>query len=120
MNRPVHFEIHASDPEKAKTFYESVFGWQFTQWGGPVEYWIVQTGEGTGIDGGMIRSQDGAPRTVNTVEVGSVDEFARKVTAAGGQVVVPKMPITGVGWVAYCTDPGGVIFGIHEADPTVK
>jgi len=32
MSRPVHFEIHADDPGRARAFYESVFGWGFQQW----------------------------------------------------------------------------------------
>ena len=27
MNRVVHFEIHAADPERAARFYGEVFGW---------------------------------------------------------------------------------------------
>ena len=30
MNRPVHFEIHATDPAKLSKFYADVFGWQIT------------------------------------------------------------------------------------------
>jgi predicted enzyme related to lactoylglutathione lyase len=82
-----------------------------------MEYWLVTTGEGSeGINGGLMASQDGQPRTVNTIAVDSVDDYCAKVTAAGGQVVVEKMPIAGVGWIAYCTDPGGAIFGIYKHD----
>lgn len=121
MNRPIHFEIHVPDPAKARAFYESVFGWRFQKWDGPEEYWVVTTGpDAPGIDGGLIRSRDGQPRTVNTVQVASVDEYAQKVVAHGGQIVVPKMAIPGVGWLAYCTDPGGAIFGIMHDDPNAK
>jgi predicted enzyme related to lactoylglutathione lyase len=40
--------------------------------------------------------------------------------ANGGTIVVPKMPIPGVGWLAYARDTEGSIFGIHQADPTAK
>ena len=33
MFRPVHFEIHATDTDAVRAFYESVFGWRFQQWG---------------------------------------------------------------------------------------
>ncbi len=29
MGRPLHFEIHAGDVERAKAFYGGVFGWEF-------------------------------------------------------------------------------------------
>ena len=43
MPRPVHFEIHASDPARAIRFYERTFGWIFQQWG-EQEYWLITTG----------------------------------------------------------------------------
>lgn len=118
MNRPVHFEIHVPDPTAARAFYEAVFGWKFQAWEGPQEYWLVTTGKDEpGINGGLMRSRDGQPRTVNTIQVASVDDATARIKANGGQIVVEKMPIPGVGWLAYCTDPGGAIFGVMHPDP---
>jgi uncharacterized protein len=117
MNRPVHFEIHSADPARSLAFFEQLFGWKAQKWGGPDEYWLLTTGEGTGIDGGLLRSRDGQPRTVNTVEVQNLDAMVEKAAAAGGQVVVPKMPIPGIGWLAYGTDPVGNLFGMMQHDP---
>ena len=118
MPRVVHFEIPTDDPERAIGFYGDVFGWQFTKWDGPQPYWLIRTGtEGPGIDGGMMQRATGPGAwTVNTVDVPDVDEYARKVVEKGGEVVVPKMAIPGVGWLAYCKDPDGNVFGIHAAD----
>ena len=58
MPRPVRFEIHASDPARARKFYGDLFGWTFREFGGgPIEYWLITTGpEGTpGINGGMLK-----------------------------------------------------------------
>jgi len=38
-------------------------------------------------------------------------------TGYGAQVVLPKMPIPGVGWLVYCKDTEGNIFGMMQADP---
>jgi uncharacterized protein len=52
MNRPIHFEIPAEKPERAMRFYEKVFGWKFERWGGPMEYWTINTGTSEpGING---------------------------------------------------------------------
>jgi predicted enzyme related to lactoylglutathione lyase len=122
MNRVVHFEIGAQDPERAAQFYEKVFGWKIQKWGGPQDYWLATTGPDSepGINGGIMRHKDGAARTINTVQVASIEEAIAKVTASGGQVMVPKMAIPGVGWLAYCTDTEGGIFGIHVPDPSAK
>jgi hypothetical protein len=121
MSRPIHFEIMAEDPARAVEFYSKVFGWQVNKWEGPEEYWLITTGaEGTpGINGGIAKSQ-GEPLTVNTVEVSSVDEFAEQVITHGGKVVVPKMAIPGVGYQIYCQDSEGIVFGLHQPDPTAK
>jgi predicted enzyme related to lactoylglutathione lyase len=117
-NRIVHFEIHSTDPEKALAFYSACFGWKANQWGGE-DYWLITTGEGEpGIDGGLMRSRDGQPRTVNTLQVDDVDAAVATVLENGGQVALPKMPIPGVGYVAYCIDPTGNLFGVYHSDRT--
>ena len=125
MPRVVHFEIHAGEPERAISFYQSVFGWQFQKWEGPLEYWMIITGpEGTpGINGGLVnRSGDIAGDSVTayvcTIDVPSVDPYAEKIVANGGAIVVPKMPIPGVGWLVYAKDTEGNIFGVHQEDPS--
>jgi uncharacterized protein len=116
MPRVVHFEINADNPQRAAGFYEKVFGWKIAKWDGPVDYWLVSTGEGEpGIDGGI------SPRwerheMVNTVDVSSVDEAVKNVAAAGGKIVKEKQPVPGVGWLAYCEDSEGNVFGVMEAD----
>src|SRR5271154_5487358 len=56
MPRPIHFEIHAENPQRAIKFYTDLFGWTFSKWNGPQDYWLIKTGEpGTpGIDGGLL------------------------------------------------------------------
>jgi predicted enzyme related to lactoylglutathione lyase len=123
MHPIVHFELHTADPDKTLPFFEKIFGWKINKWGGgPKEYWLAETAEAgkPGINGGFLRSPDGQPRTVNTIQVPDVDEYVAKCVAAGGENCVPKMPIPGVGWLAYCTDPTGVLFGLHTPDPSAK
>jgi hypothetical protein len=67
----------------------------------------------------MLPKRPGQP-IVNTIDVPSVDDYAQKVEAHGGKVVVPKMAIPGVGWLAYFADPEGNITGIYTQDPSAK
>jgi predicted enzyme related to lactoylglutathione lyase len=127
MPRVVHFEIHAGDPQRAISFYEKVFGWTFQKWEGPMPYWLVITGpdDERGINGGLIQRQgalDGQAviAYVCTIDVAKIDSSVATVEASGGTVVVPKMPIPGVGWLVYCKDTEGNIFGIMEASPNAK
>jgi predicted enzyme related to lactoylglutathione lyase len=119
--RVAHFEINADDPERAVKFYEEAFGWKINQWEGPMEYWLIETGEEgePGINGAIMRREQ-QWSTVNTIEVPSYEEFAKKVGEAGGQIVTPKQPIPGVGYHSYCLDTEGNVFGILEPDQSTQ
>ena len=127
MPRPIHFEIHTENPERAIAFYEKMFGWRFTKWDGPAAYWIVDTTNGDasepGIDGGMVRRMGGGPKDgaavnawVCTVGIDSVDASIGTAQQLGGTLALPKMPVPGVGWLAYVKDPDGNILGLMQSD----
>ena len=63
-----------------------------------------------------MQSRDDQARTVNVIQVDDLDGCLEKITGQGGTVVVPRMTIAGVGYVAYCVDPGGILFGIAQYD----
>jgi len=122
MPRVVHFELPADDPYRAARFYSSVFGWKIEKWAGPMDYWMIATGgaEEPGIDGAIMRREDPIRDLNVIVDVPSVDEFAAKVLASGGKIIAPKTPVPGVGYLAYCQDTEGTIFGIMQSDETAK
>lgn len=126
MSRVVHFEIHAEKPERAIAFYSGLFKWEFTSWNGGVPYWLINTGpsDQPGINGGLVPRRGPAPtdgQAVNayccTVDVESVDESVKRIVELGGTIALPKMPVPGVGWLAYGKDTEGNIFGVMQADP---
>jgi hypothetical protein len=126
MSRVVHFEIHAERPERAIAFYSALFGWRFEQWGDQ-PYWMVTTGPDgePGINGGLMPRHgliDGQAviAYVCTIDVPSVDAALEKALALGGQLALAKMPIPGIGWLAYAKDTEGNIFGMVQNDPSAK
>jgi uncharacterized protein len=122
MPRVVHFEINSDDPERAVKFYQKVFGWKIEKWNGPVDYWLVNTGpkDQPGINGGITKRMNPQASTYNTVDVPSVDEFTKRIVESGGKVVVPRMAVPGVGYMAYCADTEGNVFGIMQEDPEAR
>lgn len=123
MYRPVHFEIPSANPEAAMKFYEGLFGWKFHSWGGgPMEYWLVDTGDASqpGIHGGLMKRVHPEQPCVNTIDVPDLDAMVEKAVAAGGRIALPKMPVPGVGWLAYVKDLDGHIFGMMQNDPEAK
>ena len=129
MSRVIHFEIHAENPERALKFYQGVFGWQFQKWAGPMDYWLITTGPDSdkGINGGMVRRMGPPPtegQAVNayacTIQITAIDEYIKKIVAAGGTIALPKMPIPGIGWLAYFKDTEGNIVGVMQPDQQAK
>lgn len=121
MKRVIHFEIGADNPERAVRFYEDVFDWKIKKWDGPVDYWLATTGEEAelGINGAIKHRVEPQQMVVNTIDVPSIDDFIDKIRKAGGEVVMPRTEIPGVGFHAYCKDTEGNLFGIIENNPPV-
>lgn len=122
MPRPVHFDMTADNPERAIKFYETVFGWKFQKWDGPMEYYMATTGDEKepGINGGISRKGNQAMPQMNTIGVPNVDEFSKKVQNGGGKIIQPKMLIPGVGWFAVAQDTEGNTFGMMQEDKNAK
>lgn len=126
MGRPVHFEIQASQPQALIDFYGSLFGWSFNKWEGG-EYWLIDTGDSSkpGINGGLLPRQGPVPAAMQgvnafvcTVDVENLDDTLVQVGSLKAEVVVPKMPVPGIGWLAYAKDLDGNIFGMMQSDAT--
>ena len=130
-NLVVHFEIHASEPQRLIDFYSGLFGWEFTQFG-DVPYWSIVTGEGAignvagqpgmGINGGLTqrmgpKPEVGAPINGCNIVIGvdDVDALMRRGLELGGAEALPAEDMQGVGRVGYLRDPDDNVFGPHLA-----
>jgi hypothetical protein len=119
----IHFEIPAEDTKRAVAFYEKAFGWKFNKYGGEgMDYWLATAGEDKepGINGAISIKGETHPTTINTISVTSFGEAVKKIEAAGGEILGPKMTVPSVGYMAYCKDTDGNIFGIMQMDPEAK
>lgn len=125
--KPSYFDLTVRDLGAARCFFESALGWRFERFPMPYEYYRIQAGppDEPGIDGGIGALADvsvgsDAPGTTLTMPVSDLDAALARVTRAGGRVIEPRMPIPGVGWYATCAEPGGLMFGLIQADPSVS
>lgn len=122
MDKVVHFEIPADDLERARKFYQSVFGWKMDQFPG-MEYILVGTTEVDensmpkepgAINGGMLKRQHPVTSPVITINVQNIDEALKKVKKIGGEVVRGKMQVGEMGHAAYFKDTEGNIIGLWQ------
>lgn len=117
-----HFAIECDDVERAKAFYETVFGWTIKPWGPPNYYHITTgTSEQPGILGDLRERHHklsgeaaGTNGYVCTINVGSMAEVLAAVEAGGGKVHSPPYHIQGVGDVAYIEDSEGNRVGVIQ------
>jgi uncharacterized protein len=112
----VHFEIPLDDAERGRTFYERALGWQLEQWG-PVPYWTTtDTGE-PGIGGGLTMRSDTVPGPLFYVGCDDIDATLTSVESAGGETLMGRSPIPGMGWMALFADTEGNRVGLFQVDP---
>ncbi len=118
MGTLIHFDISADDVERAKGFYEQLFGWKIEKVpAGPIEYYLITTHTATGeqgISGGIAKREKAHQKITNFIQVNAIDESMIRIRELGGEIIEPKAVIPGIGWIAGCKDTEGNIFGIME------
>jgi uncharacterized protein len=113
--RLIHFEIPAHDAERAKRFYNSLFGWSFGDWDGPVEYSMTEAGGGPG---GAVYPRQGDEAGLRIwFDTDDLDAHIKQVRKLGGEAT-DRQAIPGVGWFTLCKDTEGNEFGIMLNDPS--
>jgi predicted enzyme related to lactoylglutathione lyase len=131
-NLVVHFELHASEPQRLIDFYSALLGWRFSRYG-ELEYWVIDTGEGSigadrptgaGINGGLVPRvgpppEVGAP--INGVGIvvavdGPIDDVFARGLELGATEALPLADMAGVGRLGYLIDPDGNVFGLISAE----
>lgn len=106
----VFFAIHADDVPRAIAFYRAVFAWQFEPWG-PPDFYLIQTGSGSVRGAIQPRleplSGTGMRGYECSMAVVDVDETAARISEHGGEILMPKAAIPGVGWLVKFRDTEG-------------
>jgi len=116
------FEISCDDVGRAARFYSDVFAWHIDEGDADHDYRYVSAGEDddTGTPGGLMPRAYPTDSTVITYEVESLDDYAKRITEAGGTVVAPKISIPAIGYLVYCYDTEGNCFGVMEYDESAR
>jgi predicted enzyme related to lactoylglutathione lyase len=107
MSQIVWFELPAEDTRRAQAFYGRLFGWQFEDFEGPVEYHMASEA------GGAIFPANGEKGPVVYFGVDDVEAARERVRELGGQAE-DKQEIPGVGAYAHCTDTEGNPFSLFQ------
>jgi uncharacterized protein len=123
MAQPVvHFDIIGKDPERLRTYFGELFGWEFDtpspvapEVSEPDSYGfldLVTTHDGTGIRGGVGGGKSFTSHAVFYVGVPNVGEALQRAEALGGaRVMGPATSPSGL-VVGHFTDPEGTLMGV--------
>jgi uncharacterized protein len=119
-NNVKHFAVHADDVDRARTFYEKTFGWQFKPWG-PPGFYLIQTGtdEDPGVHGALQGRREVVPGKPMygfecSLGVESIDDTIAAIEANGGKIVMPKFHIPTVGTLIFFEDTEGTVIGAMQ------
>lgn len=121
-SRVIHFELQADDIDRAKNFYNKLFGWKIepmmTADKGGMDYWGITTGADgmPGINGGLYKRTP--EKKINTYDctilVNDIDQAIKDVKDNGGKIRQEKTEMPGFGFFAGGTDTEGNVFGLMQ------
>ncbi|MCW5875491.1 MAG: hypothetical protein KIS85_01295 [Anaerolineales bacterium] len=117
-----HFAIHAEDTERAKTFYETAFGWQFEAWG-PPDFYRIHTSPGA-VGGALQKRQHPLEGTGMrgyecTIAVEDIHASAAAIKQAGGKLLSEPFTIERVGTLFQFEDTEGNLACAMQYQPGV-
>ena len=119
-NPVVHFEVIGKEPEKLRSYYGNLFGWEFDT-PSPVapevseadKYGFINNSGGTGIPGGIGGGKDFSSHAIFYVGVDDVEAALQKAERLGGKRVMgPAKNPNGKLVVGHFTDPEGNLLGV--------
>lgn len=115
----IHFDISADDIDRARQFYEKMFGWKISVMEGFPDYNEIETTDLQGnksIGGGITKRQQPQGGITQFIGIASIDESIARVTKLGGKIIQSKHAIPEFGYMAVCTDTENNVFGLFEDD----
>lgn len=122
MGQPVvHFEVVGTDGDKLRGYYSELFGWEFQDAPGPMNYGIVPregntNAEGIGIAGGVGGFDGDGGHVTFYVEVPDAEAALDKAESLGGKRLMGPDEVPGAGIViAHLSDPEGHVIGLVQA-----
>ena len=114
------YELMTTNTDAAEQFYRGVVGWEARGAGHDAMAYTQFLADGVPAAGLAELPPDASPlglraSWIGSIAVDDVDEYARRVAAAGGELHRPPADIPGIGRSALVTDPQGVAFVLFKA-----
>ncbi len=113
------FEIPVTDFDRAKKFYETLYGAEISEMPFPGgRYGMLPSDMQNGVGGGLAQGDDFIPSDKGTiVYLNGGDDLnipLARIEPAGGKVIMPKTSIGGNGFMALFIDTEGNKVALHS------
>jgi predicted enzyme related to lactoylglutathione lyase len=112
---PCWTDLMAPDVGAARTFYEAVLGWAFSDTGDEYGGYVIADVGGAAAAGIGPLPEGTAPAWTLYFATDDAEASAAEVGALGGTVVLPPGDVGPLGRMAIATDPTGAPFGLWQA-----
>jgi predicted enzyme related to lactoylglutathione lyase len=109
-------DLSTGDPDRARQFYEGLFGWEIGPVTGyPPDYMVIRNGGSPigGIPPAAYRAPEVPPHWMLFFHVADVDKLATMAKELGGTEHLPPMSMGGVR-LSVLADPQGAVFSIIQ------
>jgi len=115
----IHSELATTDVRKAKAFYSKLFTWKLNDMPmpGPAgKYTIIETGDGPGSGGGMLKQMmpDAPSAWMPYVLVDDIQASTKKAVKLGARLMKDVTEVQGMGWLSVVEDPTGAVIGLWQ------
>ncbi|HXD27144.1 MAG TPA: VOC family protein [Arthrobacter sp.] len=114
LGSPCWIDLMTSNPERARSFYATLFGWTY-EVGDQETYggYVLASKDGHPVAGIMQNDGEaGTPDGWSTyLRVEDVDATVAAATTRGGKVIMPPLDVPGQGRMAMLLDPAGAVVG---------
>jgi predicted enzyme related to lactoylglutathione lyase len=109
-------ELITGDQARAKTFYESLFGWKLKPDHGKESGYLHIMNGGSYIGGvpPTYQNNEAPPHWLIYFAVADADKTFQKATDMQAKMVLPPTDFEGVGRVALLADPQGAVFALYR------
>ena len=116
MYQLTQIQIPSNMPINAMAFYNQVFGWTFQLIGQTTFLSVTDQEEASPFQVVHLEDEGDGDPTIGSIEVKDVDSIVEKIQSEGGEIVIPKTAVPGIGWLAYFRGPDQHIFSLMQPD----
>lgn len=107
-----HVEIPVTNLDRSKTFFHTVFNWNFKPFGNG--YLLFNNHKGIMVGLRKVEKVISGDTTVFHVNVGNIDEVLSAAEKNDGSIKRGRTVIPAMGWYALLTDLDGNTIGLYQ------